>query len=254
MYFAAVEKAARFAWPAIEEQITSYGVLRFAHGYTRRANSLTLFSSSKVDHDELVVDCERFFDSRSQPAMIRVPCLPAMSRLDSFLSINGYAVESPSMVMAHSLSDCRRVPQKLRPLDKESWLDRFYAISGQPETQRDSHRKLIERIGGETCFVVLDADDGTPACCALAILYQGAVGIYNVATAPWCRRQQYASRMIRGLLGWGKSMGAISAYLQVEEANLPAVCLYRKLGFSMLYRYRYRVKGLLDQGGSGGVK
>jgi hypothetical protein len=80
MYFAAVEaveKANRFAWPAIEEQVTSYGVLRFAHGYTRRANSLTLFDSSLVSYDELVADCETFFASRSQPVMIRVPCLPA---------------------------------------------------------------------------------------------------------------------------------------------------------------------------------
>jgi hypothetical protein len=67
MYFAAVEaveKANRFAWPAIEEQVTSYGVLRFAHGYTRRANSLTLFDSSLVSYDELVADCETFFASR----------------------------------------------------------------------------------------------------------------------------------------------------------------------------------------------
>lgn len=253
MYFAAVEKAARFAWPAIEEQVTSYGVLRFAHGYTRRANSLTLFGSSLLDHHKLVADCETFFASRSQPAMIRVPCLPAMARLDSFLGISGYAIESPSMVMVCPLSGGRKVSHTPRLLDMESWLDVFYCLSGQSVDQRANHRQLIERIGAQACYAALDREDGTPACCALAIHYQGAVGIFNVATAPSCRRQHYASRLITGLLAWAVSVGAVTAYLQVEEANLPAVSLYRKLNFSTLYRYRYRVKKLPDNVGRGDV-
>ncbi len=242
MHIPLVERAARFSWPAIEEQVMSYGVLRFAHGFTRRANSLTLYGSLPPDHAELVADCEIFFYSRSQPVSVRVPCLPGMSRLDSFLETNGYAVESPSRVMVRPLTGSRTVSPILRLSDKEAWLDIYYRISGQPTDQKAYHQKLIDRIGSETFFAVLYKESGAPACCALAIHYQGAIGIHNVATAPSCRRQHYASSLLESVLAWGADTGADYAYLQVEEANLPAVSLYEKLNFNTLYHYLYRVK------------
>jgi ribosomal protein S18 acetylase RimI-like enzyme len=36
-------------------------------------------------------------------------------------------------------------------------------------------------------------------------------------------------------------MGADTAYLQVEAANLPANALYRSFGFETLYAYHYRI-------------
>jgi ribosomal protein S18 acetylase RimI-like enzyme len=38
------------------------------------------------------------------------------------------------------------------------------------------------------------------------------------------------------------SRGAAQAWLQVNAANQPAIGLYRSLGFTEAYRYRYRVQ------------
>jgi len=252
MKFAAVENAAWYAWPAIEEQQKPYGILRYAHGYTRRANSLTLFNSSAADYKNLVADCEEFFATRSQPVMIRIPRLPALSGLDRFLQINGYTTEAPSMVMVRHLNDRHTVSLKPQRLDRDSWLDSYCTISGQSTGERHNHQQLIGRIESETFYAALENSQGMPACCALAILYKGVIGIYNVATAASFRRQQYASHLITALLDWGREVGASNAYLQVEESNLPAIKLYRKAGFSRLYRYSYRVKKATDETGRGG--
>ena len=242
MNFAVMENAARETWPAIEAQQMPYGTLRFANGYTRRANSLALSNPSLAEYHSLLVDSENFFADRLQPAMIRLPCLPQMSKIDRFLEFNGYASEAPSMVMVRHLNIGQEVLLQPRRLDIESWLGNFYTISGRPVAERPNHRQLISQIEGDTFYAVLDSGQGTPACCALAIHCNGFIGIYNVATAPCFRRQQYASHLIAALLFWGRDIGATYAFLQVEECNPPAVKLYRKLGFEEFYRYRYRVK------------
>jgi len=247
MNYAAVENAAHNAWPAIEEQQMPYGILRFAHGYTRRANSLALFDAETADYETLLADCETFFADRAQPAMIRVPGLPFLSGLDRFLSTKGYIAEAPSLVMVQQLNDQPAVSIAARRLDRTSWLDNYYSISGKSVLERCNHEQLISRIESEIFFAVIDNEQGIPACCALAINYNGVVGIYNVATAPSFRRQQWASVLMTALLDWGRSAGASYAYLQVEESNLPAVSLYRKAGFSELYRYCYRVKKETDR-------
>jgi len=40
---------------------------------------------------------------------------------------------------------------------------------------------------------------------------------------------------------WAKNRGARRAWLQVVTTNIPAVSLYRSLGFEEVYRYAYRM-------------
>ena len=95
MTFMTIENAARYAWPAIEEKKLPYGLLRFAHGFTKRANSMNLFSNAAVDGAELGDQCEDFFGVRKQPAIVRIPSFSSMSRLDRYLKACGYEVTSP---------------------------------------------------------------------------------------------------------------------------------------------------------------
>ncbi len=43
------------------------------------------------------------------------------------------------------------------------------------------------------------------------------------------------------MLAAASDAGATSAYLQVLEANAPAIALYRSFGFAKAYGYAYRV-------------
>lgn len=55
--------------------------------------------------------------------------------------------------------------------------------------------------------------------------------IFRIAVAPTWRRQGIASWMLEECFRKGLEKGAKSIYLEVRPSNIPAVKLYRKLGF-----------------------
>ena len=55
------------------------------------------------------------------------------------------------------------------------------------------------------------------------------------------RGHGYGRRLVAGLLGWSTTMGAASAYLQVERNNKTAIGLYESFGFRELYTYETQI-------------
>jgi GNAT superfamily N-acetyltransferase len=240
MTYMTIEHAARHAWPSIEEKKLPYGLLRFAHGYTKRANSMNLFGNVFVNNVELVEQCEKFFGRRHQPVIVRVPSFSTTSKVDNHLKDCGYAMTSPSRVMTSVLGKACASPIKPLHLDVNAWLDVYYEISNGGLSQREIHLHLLRRIQGSPFYACLESESGDPVCCAIAILFNNIVGIYSVATNPAYKRRQYATLMLSALLAWGRARRATHAFLQVDENNEAAISLYNKVGFKTFYRYWYR--------------
>lgn len=57
------------------------------------------------------------------------------------------------------------------------------------------------------------------------------VHILNIATDPLHRRRNVARRLMVAALDQGRTRGARLATLEVRRSNLPAITLYRTLGF-----------------------
>ncbi len=87
-------------------------------------------------------------------------------------------------------------------------------------------------------------DQGHPVAAGLGVLECGLVGIYDLYTDARYRRQGMATWILSTILSWASNHGALGAYLQVMSENLPALALYRKLGFKPCYRYWYRIRCL----------
>jgi ribosomal protein S18 acetylase RimI-like enzyme len=242
MTYMTIEHAARHAWPALEEERLPYGVLRFAHGYTKRANSLCLFNSGQPACNEVVNRCEHFFGDRKQPSIVRIPSFTNASKLDQHLQGCGYALTNPSTVMSRTLTSADVCSVKPISLSVTPWLDAYYEISGEALSERNYHALLLRKIPGEKLLGCLESATGEPAACAIAILFNNVLGIFGVVTNPAFRRQNYASQLLSALLSWGRMRRASHAYLQVGEENSSAINLYSKAGFRSLYRYWYREK------------
>ncbi|WBB79325.1 GNAT family N-acetyltransferase [Micromonospora sp. WMMD882] len=67
------------------------------------------------------------------------------------------------------------------------------------------------------------------------------LGLSLVEVAPSAQRRGLARAVIRALAEWAAETGATDAFLQVEQQNLPAVSLYRSLGFTTHHTYLTRV-------------
>ncbi|MEX2468315.1 MAG: hypothetical protein WD396_01030 [Pseudohongiellaceae bacterium] len=67
-----LEEAARDAWPALQEYQGSTGVMRFAAGVSRRANSMTPVRAREFCPESLMREAEDFYGAFRLPAIVRV--------------------------------------------------------------------------------------------------------------------------------------------------------------------------------------
>jgi ribosomal protein S18 acetylase RimI-like enzyme len=101
------------------------------------------------------------------------------------------------------------------------------------------HREILSLIPSKRVFATLWESD-TLVCCGLGVQEDDYFGLFNLVTAPAFRNMGHGTAFVLGLLDHARACGARWAYLQVMESNGPARHVYRKVGFTELYRYWYR--------------
>lgn len=248
MHTAAIENAARLAWPALEEKEMNFGILRFAKGVSRRSNSMNLYLGAEYENEEIAKSTEAFFAERDKPAIVRVLGSAAYphsrdAELDSYLSTRAYAVDAPTKVLGMNLVDISCVePCPIDELKVEDWSLLWHRFAGHHRAQCSVHVEILKKIRGKAVFAVANDAEGRVVCTAMAVITDGLMGLYGVATHPQYRGRGYSNNLLCSLLQWGKNNHAVYAYLQVEATNKSALGLYTKLGFSEQYNYWYRVK------------
>lgn len=237
-----LEDASLRAWPAVEQTLLGGWQLRFAHGFSKRANSVQPFAGAGEPFEERVALCERWYAERGRPCVFRLTPLSDPA-LDAWLDSKGYALTDPTAVLQRPTRPVTEAADgaELESVALDSWLDSYAALSGA-DGPPPPLRKILEAIRSEHLLGVLRA--GAPArtvACGIGVLDDGLVGLFDLVTAPDVRRRGYGAELVRALLRWGAGRGAERAYLQVERTNRAAWGLYAKLGFEWVYDYWYRV-------------
>ena len=241
-----IEELTLNAWPALQTYVYDGWLLRYAEGYTKRANSVSpIYAGTLTDIEEKVARCERFYAEAGLPTVFKlVPFVPN-EELDGLLEARGYRVVEPSRVMVlEQLSEVAEpVGGDVRVEDKlsESWLSMTAALLGLTEKQVDITRKMLQDRPLKQGFFTL-YDGGMPVACGIGVIEDGWVSLYDIFTHPKHRGRGHAELLIRHILSWARKQGAVSSYLQVVLANTPATRLYAKLGYREFYQYWYRVK------------
>jgi N-acetylglutamate synthase len=237
-----VEQAALRAWPALEQWDDEGWLLRFADGYTKRANSVTPSQPCSEALVAKVARCEAIYRQRGLPPIFRLVGPLAPEELDAHLAGCGYALVDPTLVLSAPLAGLS-LPIPQYPLhlteDIDGWLCAYQAVSGTALPQA-AHGSILGAIQGRLLLAALQAE-GEPVACALAVVEDALVGLFDLAVAPAWRRQGLGRALMTGLIRWARNAGAQRAYLQLVKGNAPARGLYEGLGFSELYRYWYRV-------------
>ena len=261
-----IEQSAEAAWPALREETLEGWRLRFADGFTRRSNSVQPFQLEgrqggealdghpsmegvKEGHEALVgriAACEAAYHAMDQPAIFRI--LPPLDTngLADVLSGRGYRREGETVVMTreflpeYSVKD-GKVTAFEDPLSGAA-LAALIRLTHTPERHQGTFAALLKRgspprTTAHTAALLSQGEE--IICCGRGVVAAGRLGVFDVATDPGRRRQGLATLLVAGLMDWGRIQGATEAYLQVEADNKEAMRLYRRLGFSELYRYGY---------------
>ncbi len=238
-----IEEAAMNAWPAVQQVLYDGWVLRFAGGYTKRANSVNPLYSSTLDLNGKIEYCEEVFSDQGLPPIFRLiePFVPL--GLDAALEGRGYQKIDPTRVMSLNLQEWQPTQIQggsLLELPLISWLDLFANFSGYSLEKHPLHQKILELIPSTTLWLSAEISR-QPAACGLGVLQSQLFGLFDIVTHPDFRRQGWGTQLVAGMLNWACARGAKWAYLQVMESNAPAIGLYTKLGFQDVYGYWYRV-------------
>lgn len=228
------------AWPALASEYLDGWVLRFAAGYTKRANSVTPLWQGALPMLQKLEYCEQRYQQQGLPAVFKLS--PASQALDEVLAARGYDVVDLCSVQTRPLQTgdfAFDAAVQSSDTVSEAWFAQFAALNNVSAAHQDSARQMLASYACPTQFATL-YHEGQAVACALAVLQFNTVLLYDVVTLAYQRRQGYARRLVGHLLAWAQAQGAKQALLQVIVANTPAIKLYAQLGFTEQYPYWYR--------------
>ncbi|MEQ9367269.1 MAG: GNAT family N-acetyltransferase [Leptospirales bacterium] len=255
-----IEEFSLNAWPALQQLYFQGWILRFAEGFSRRANSVHSSYGPVAGGDlkDLLELCEGVYLARGLAPVFRITPASRPGNLDEALASRGYRREGETLVLSRNLS----APdgQGLQPpgfdedaggagallcegLERggEEWLAGVTELRGRPAKSISVFRNILSGIITRACYVLLKSED-RPAACAMGVLQQNWVGVLELARADAFRGRGYGRAALNLVEEWAAAYGANRAYLACEATNRPALQMYHDAGYSELYRYWYRVR------------
>ena len=237
------------AWPALETMVYDGWVLRFANGYTRRANSVNPVYASSIDLSVKISYCEEIYTQRGLRTIFKMTRDVFPPDLDSVLENKGYACEAETSVQILTLDSVKpRVNERVQISDRldDAWQDAFFRMSGADIRYRDTLSSILAKGLQQRCFARIRRS-GRIVACGVGVREDTTVGLFDIIVDQRLRGIGLGRLMTEGILAWAKKAGAETSYLQVMVDNKPALALYERLGFREEYRYWYRTSGVKSQ-------
>jgi ribosomal protein S18 acetylase RimI-like enzyme len=239
-----IEELSMNAWAALQTLVYDGWIIRFANGYTKRANSINpIYNPNDDDLENKIKYCETLFQKRKLPTVYKMTNETHPDNLDAVLHSKGYNAIDKTSVQILDLSILMEPLNKSVELNEtlnDAWLYQFCILSNNQENFA-TLKQMLSSIIPKTCFISL-YENKVAVACGLGVLDSGYLGIFDIVTDFKKRNRGFGEQLIMNLLKWGKENGAKFSYLQVTLNNAPAVRLYSKLGYKEIYRYWYRVK------------
>ncbi len=216
-------------------------IMRFANGFTGRANSISILYPSTKPIEEKVSYCEECYAKQGQPALFKLT--DGDKDFSDFLTSRGYQVVTPTDVMV--MDDLSSVGSKSLFEDcifsstPDEWLPSFFEYENiTDEKKQETFRQILSKALVQTiyCSVI---HEGKVVACAGAAIEHGYALIQYVIVSEAARGKGIGEKLCRALIAKAKESGAHHAYLQVLQSNEIAKNLYKKLGFKKEYSYCY---------------
>jgi GNAT superfamily N-acetyltransferase len=229
------------AWPSLQQVLFDGWILKFARGYTRRANSVNFFYNGTQDVQQKIRRCIETYRQKNLRPVFRITPLAHPANIDDLLANLGFSRQSPTSVQALNLKTLTSHEVEgfqFSTAFSPEWLSHFGRLHGV--NQNPAHQAILQNIVPTTCYATLSRNKQIVAC-GLGVLEGDSVGLYDIITEANQRRKRFGHALILNMLHWAKQCGATQAYLSVEKENDPALNLYAKLGFTEIYEYWYRV-------------
>jgi GNAT superfamily N-acetyltransferase len=236
-----LEELAFRGWPALETRDRAGWRLRFAGGYTKRANSINALDQNAQTDLSTLQSLEAAYRARNQAPVWRLSPLapPAMGDM---LAARGYRTIERSLLQICPLhAGFEAAPEvRIHAEPTSAWIEAFCTHSPVRPEHRDTMQRMLAAIAAPAGFAFVEAE-GSPLAMAIGAVEGDHMGLFDVLVMPEARRRGLARKITESLYAWAWGHGARFVYLQVVATNQAAMPLYAAQGFRTVYEYEYRV-------------
>lgn len=236
-----IERASLNAWPTFEEFNDNGWISRFADGYTKRANSVTVLYPRMDFLESWIQRYEHLYNSKRQPCIFRLLSFNDNTEIERVLDVRGYTKDDHSLVLTLDLNKREFQAVEFDPVTVTEWMKYYCELSGKEIKAHSTHIKIINNIKARHILASLSVENAIISC-GLGVLSDGLFGLFDIVTHPQHRNKGYGYKLISGMLQWAFENGASSSYLQVIAENTPVIGLYKRLGYEISYEYYYKIQ------------
>jgi RimJ/RimL family protein N-acetyltransferase len=241
-----IEELSLNNWQALSTLFYDGWVLRFADGYTKRANSINPIHYSTLDLNVKIKECEKIYSDNNMRTIYKISPFVHLENLDEILEDKGYSLIDSTSVQTLKLDNIKEPhlnSVKIKETVTAEWLNNFCKLNNIENENMGTMERMLSNIKTKKGFISLYDKDQVIAC-GFGVIEREYIGLYDIVTDLNYRNQGFGEQMILNLLRWGKENGARYSYLAVVLNNKAALRLYSKIGFAQIYKYWYRVKEL----------
>ncbi len=254
------EKLSFNTHPCLSEEVYDGWLLRFADGYTKRANSVNVVGESTIPFTDKISYCEEMYAEHNLPTVFKIA--PMAAELDGILEERGYSAVDKTNVMTVDLlkkeksavksnrdnkqkatdtSGAGEVSVTIEEKITESWQYYYLTFNKVLTSSVPTAKKVQAKITNPVLCATVYVDKKAVAC-GLGVMEQDYVGLLDIVVKEEYRGCGFGKVLCQTLLEKAKENGAKTGYLQVVDSNEVAKKLYGGLGFEDVYSYWYRVK------------
>jgi ribosomal protein S18 acetylase RimI-like enzyme len=228
------------AWPAFETRDVQGWHWRYSGGGSQRANSVSTVGFTGNDPETAIDIVENFYRIQNTAPRFQTFDLTQPGDLADRLRARGYRETESTITMIKQIAAVAAPSDTQRYVSAvPEWRDVY--LGAITENRRIVNTRILDAIPQPRQFFACRRD-GRVISTALAVIGFGCAVIECVATRDENRRQGGAETVLRGLEAWAATQDATRIGLQVVATNMPAVALYKRLGFDECARNRFWVK------------
>lgn len=202
--------------------------------------------AERTELEDLISVAEAYTTERGIPTLMQMTPGAVSPELDTLLEARGYehqasvslqtATTSEVPALATAPHSSLRVRLEKQPT--RTWFEAWHSVvGGDPDPQW----RLLQRIEQRTAYVSVELGGKTVAV-GRSVAEAGWAGVFGMATRPEARGKGAAGAVLAALADWAAANNAPRMYLHVEHENEGAMRLYKRVGFTELVPFSFRVK------------
>jgi GNAT superfamily N-acetyltransferase len=225
------------AWPPLVEGRIGDWSLRWADGFTARANSALAVGDPGKPLPGALNDVCDFAHDRGMPAVIQViqdTSIEHAIAAEGWVHHVEHRPDHEVRVLTGPLPLGTSAGTEILDEPTSGWWE---LSAGQP-MPTEAQRHVLST--GKVAYGVA-TEDGVTAGAVRGAIVGEWLHVSRLAVRPEFRRRGMAIRLMNALGGWAAAHGVTGLVLQVAMGNPGALALYEGLGCTEHHRYRYWV-------------